>query len=86
MMSAITDWVSLSPGHADPSSPRPPCEFSVANENRMKQISLLLCNRLLPRLSLDLGIMFLISVEHAAAAETGEGEVGTRGHGTFCPD
>lgn len=55
-----------------------PCEFSVANENRMKQISLLLCNRLLPRLSLDLGIQFLIRVEmHAAAAEPGEGEVGT---------
>lgn len=62
-----------------PSSPRPPCEFSVANENPMKQISLPLCNRLLPRLSLDLGIMFLISVKHAAT-ETGEGEVETRGH------
>lgn len=31
----------------------PPREFSVANENRMKQISLLLCNLLLPCLSLE---------------------------------
>lgn len=38
----------------------------------MKQISLPLCNRLLSRLSLDLGIMFLISVKHAAT-ETGRG-------------
>lgn len=52
----------------------------------MKQISLLLCNLLLPRLSLDLGILFLIRVEMHAAAETGEGELGTRGHRTSCLD
>lgn len=69
-----------------PPLPAPPCEFSVANENRMKQISLLLCNLLLPRLSLDLGILFLIRVEMHAAAETGEGELGTRGHRTSCLD
>lgn len=45
----------------------------------MKQIPLLLCNRLLPRLSADLGTMFLMRVEMpGATAELGKG---TRGSG-----
>lgn len=63
------------PGRADPRAPSP-CEFSVAHEKRRKQISLLLCNGLLP--FPRLGHLASPRVEtHAAAA--GEGAPGAPG-------
>lgn len=70
-----------------PSLPAPPCEFSVANANRVKQSPLLLCNQLPASLSLDLGILFLIRVEACSSGggDWGEGAGDPRAR-TSCPD